>query len=57
MSAENRVLALQLALSPVAPESGGLTLEQATTVAAAAGLFYRFLEGAPEAQPTPAPAP
>ena len=45
MTAENRVLALQLALGPVAPESGGLTLEQAATVAGVAGIFYRWLEG------------
>lgn len=48
MTAENRVLALNLALSPVTPQPGGLTLEQATTVAAVANLFYRLLEGPAE---------
>lgn len=45
MTADNRVLALHLALEPVTPQPGGLTLEQATTVAAVANLFYRLLEG------------
>ncbi len=45
MTAENRVLALQLALEPVAPQAGGLTSEQGASVAAVAGIFYRWLEG------------
>lgn len=48
MTAENRVLALQLALEPASPEAGGLTLEQAATVAGVAGIFYRWLEGPAE---------
>ena len=48
MTAENRVLALQLALGPVSPQPGGLTAGQAADVAAAAGIFYRWLEGPAE---------
>lgn len=48
MTAENRVLALQLALEPVALQEGGLTPEQGASVAAVAGIFYRWLEGPAE---------
>lgn len=48
MTAENRILALHLALDPVSPQPGGLTLDQAATVAAVANLFYRLLEGPAE---------
>lgn len=45
MTAENRVLALQLALEAVAPEGGGLTPAQAGDVTSVATTFYRWLEG------------
>lgn len=45
MTAENRVLALELALESVVPEGGGLTPEQAGNVTSVATTFYRWLEG------------
>lgn len=44
MTAENRVLALQLAMETVAPD-GGLPAGQAGDVTTVAGVFYRWLEG------------
>ena len=45
MTAENRVLALQLAMQAVAPENGGLPAFQASDVTYAATVFYQWLEG------------
>jgi hypothetical protein len=45
VTAENRVLALQLAMQAVAPEAGGLPAFQAGDVTYAAQIFYRWLEG------------
>ena len=45
MTAENRVLALQLAIDTVVPEGGGLTPAQAADVTGVAQTFYRWLEG------------
>ena len=45
MTAENRVLALQLALQAIAPEAGGLPAFQASDVTYAATVFYQWLEG------------
>ena len=44
MTAENRVLALQLAMETVAPD-GGLPADQAGDVTTVAGIYYRWLEG------------
>ena len=44
MSADDRVLALQLAISTVAPQ-GGLPASQAGDVTTVAGVYYRWLEG------------
>lgn len=46
MTAENRVLALQLAIQTVAPEGGGITPEmKGSDVTAVAQIYYRWLEG------------
>jgi hypothetical protein len=45
MTAENRVLALELAIGAVAPESGGMPADKASDVTTVAGIFYRWLEG------------
>lgn len=45
MTAENRVLALHLAIDTVVPEGGGLTPAQAGDVTSVATIFYRWLEG------------
>ena len=45
MTAENRVLALQLAMQAVVPEAGGLPSFQAGDVTYVAQTFYRWLEG------------
>ena len=45
MTAENRVLALQLAIQTVVPEGGGFPAFQASDVTYAADLYYRWLEG------------
>ena len=46
MTAENRVLALQLAMQTVLPESDGVSpVMKGTDVTAVATIYYRFLEG------------
>ncbi len=45
MTADNRVLALQLAIKAVVPEGGGFPALQAGDITYAAGVFYRWLEG------------
>lgn len=45
MTADNRVLALHLAIDTVVPEGGGLTPAQAGDVTSVATIFYRWLEG------------
>ena len=45
MSAENRVLALQLAIETVVPEGGGFPAGQGNDVTTVADLYYRWLEG------------
>ena len=44
MTAENRILALELAIDTVAPD-GGLPAAQAGDVTCVAGIYYRWLEG------------
>jgi hypothetical protein len=44
VTAENRVLALQLAIQTIAPD-GGLPAVQAGDVTYVAGIYYRWLEG------------
>jgi len=44
VTAEDRVLALQLAIQTVAPD-GGLPAAQAADVTTVAGIYYRWLEG------------
>jgi hypothetical protein len=45
VTAENRVLALQLAIQAVVPEGGGFPAAQAGDITYAAGVFYNWLEG------------
>jgi len=45
VTAENRVLALELAIDTVVPEGGGLTPAEAADVTGVATVFYRWLEG------------
>ena len=45
MTAENRVLALQLAIQVVVPDGGGFPAQQGSDVTSVATLFYRWLEG------------
>jgi hypothetical protein len=45
VTAENRVLALQLAIETVVPEGGGFPASQGSDVTAVATLYYRWLEG------------
>ena len=45
MSAENRVLALQLAIETVVPEGGGFPADKGSDVTCVATLYYRWLEG------------
>ena len=45
MTAENRVLALQLAIQTVVPEGGGFPASQGADVTAVADIYYRWLEG------------
>ena len=45
MTAENRVLALQLAIQTVVPSGGGFPAFQASDITYAADVFYRWLEG------------
>lgn len=48
MTAENRVLALHLAIDTVVPEGGGFPAEKGSDVTAVADLYYRWLEGPAE---------
>jgi len=45
VTAENRVLALQLAIQTVVPEGGGFPASQGADVTAVADIYYRWLEG------------
>lgn len=45
MTAENRVLALRLAIETVVPEGGGFPAAQGSDVTTVAQIFYRWLEG------------
>lgn len=45
MTAENRVLALELAIATVVPEGGGFPAEKGSDVTSVATLYYRWLEG------------
>jgi len=45
VTAENRVLALQLAIQVVVPDGGGFPAQQGSDVTSVATLFYRWLEG------------
>lgn len=45
MTAENRVLALQLAIETVVPEGGGFPADKGSDVTAVATLYYQWLEG------------
>ncbi len=45
MTAENRVLALELAIEVVVPEGGGFPASQGRDVTTVATLFYQWLEG------------
>jgi hypothetical protein len=45
VTAENRVLALQLAIQTVVPEGGGFPAFQTSDVTYAADIYYRWLEG------------
>lgn len=45
MTAENRVLALQLAIATVVPDGGGFPADRAGDVTAVADVYYRWLEG------------
>lgn len=45
MTAENRVLALQLAIQTVVPSGGGFPAFQVSDVTYAADVYYRWLEG------------
>ena len=45
MTAENRVLALQLAIDTVVPDGGGFPANQGSDVTAVATLYYQWLEG------------
>lgn len=45
MTAENRVLALQLAIDTVVPDGGGFPANQGSDVTTVATLYYRWLEG------------
>ena len=45
MTAENRVLALELAIATVVPEGGGFPAQQGGDVTAVATIYYQWLEG------------
>jgi hypothetical protein len=45
VTAENRVLALQLAIETVVPEGGGFPADKGSDVTAVATLYYQWLEG------------
>jgi hypothetical protein len=45
VTAENRVLALQLAIQTVVPEGGGFPASQGADVTTVATLYYQWLEG------------
>ena len=45
MTAENRVLALQLAIQTVVPEGGGFPADKGADVTTVATLYYQWLEG------------
>ena len=45
MTAENRVLALELAIEVVVPEGGGFPAEKGSDITTVATLFYQWLEG------------
>ena len=45
MTADNRVLALELAIATVVPEGGGFPASQGSDVTAVATLYYQWLEG------------
>lgn len=45
MTAENRILALELAIATVVPEGGNFPAENGSDVTSVATLYYRWLEG------------
>ena len=45
MTAENRVLALELAIATVVPEGGGFPAAQGSDVTTVATIYYQWLEG------------
>jgi hypothetical protein len=45
VTAENRLLALQLAIETVVPEGGGFPASQGADVTTVADIYYRWLEG------------
>ena len=45
MTADNRVLALELAIEPVVPDGGGFPADKGSDVTTVADIYYRWLEG------------
>lgn len=45
MTADNRILALQLAIETVVPDGGGFPAEKGSDVTTVADIYYRWLEG------------